>query len=95
LDSIDEDIPERPASDVQLSELAGGFPEFTINGRKFDRVIQFNSRGEARVLTNTLTRVIEIDLFPNVNGETPPALRANVAAIQVAGLSGGVTVYRP
>jgi len=30
-----------------------------------------------------------------VNGETPPALRANVAAVQVAGLSGGVTVYRP
>jgi len=95
LDSISGAIPERPPSDVQLSSLSGGFPEFTINGRKFDRVIQFNSRGEARVLTNTLTRVIEIDLFPNVNGETPPALRANVAAVQVAGLSGGVTVYRP
>lgn len=95
LDGIPATSPERPSADVQLSELSDGFPKFTVGDRDFDRVIQFNSRGEARVLTNMLTRVIEIDLLPNVGGVTPEALRKNSAAVQVAGLSGGVTVYRP
>lgn len=95
LDGIPEASPMRPSADVQLSALSDGFPKFTVGDRDFDRVIQFNSRGEARVLTNMLTRVIEIDLLPNVGGITPEALRENSAAVQVAGLSGGVTVYRP
>jgi len=86
----------RPVADLVLAETRAGFlPSFEMSGRTFDRVIEFNSRGEARALTNGLARRIEIGLLPNINGATPAALQNNSGTVQVAGLSGGVAVYRP
>lgn len=86
----------RPAADLVLAENRAGFlPSFEFSGKTFDRVIEFNSRGEARALTNGLARCIEIGLLPNVDGMTPAAMQSNSGAVQVAGLSGGVAVYRP
>jgi len=93
---LDSVIPGgRPTPDM---DLAGSHAErlsgFEASGQQFDRVIEFNSRGEARALTNGLARRIEIGLLPNVNGSTPDSLKPSYTAIQVAGLSGGVAVFR-
>jgi hypothetical protein len=95
LDTVTPSAPERPTADILLSDFSGGFPKFTLNDRDFDRVIQFNGRGEARVLANAISRLIEIDLLPNIGGRTPESLKSNSAVVQVSGLSGNVAVYRP
>lgn len=84
--------PVRPVADAQISQLAGGIAGFTTNGREFDRVIHFNSRGEARVADDSLSRVIEVDLIPNTPADSAVA---NSAAVQVTALAGAVRVYRP
>lgn len=39
--------------------------------------------------------IVEIDFLPNVDGQTPDSLKSNAAVVQVSGLSGNVSVYRP
>jgi len=88
--------PGRPESDpagrlgagsnaiISFSTKSGG------KNRAFNTyVLQFNSRGEARITTNNLSRVIEIGLTES-SGSTN-----NFAVVQLGGLSGGVTVFRP
>lgn len=89
------DSPVRPEADVQFSNFTGGLSKFTFRGKDFDHVIQFNNRGEACVATNTLHRIIEINLLPNIAGATPASVKANAAVVQISSLSGGVAVYRP
>jgi type II secretory pathway pseudopilin PulG len=60
----------------------------------FTQIIRFNGRGEARVRVDGVDREVSIQLLPNINGETPEALRANSAEILVHGLSGGVSMVR-
>lgn len=88
LNPIPANNPVRPVADARISQLADGIANFTLGGREFNRVIHFNSRGEAQVARDSLSRVIEVDLIPNVPG-------ANSAAVQVTALAGGVKVYRP
>ncbi len=62
----------------------------------FSKVIQFSPRGEARV-NNTnysIKPVVEIGLQPT-RGSMVDGANRNVAAVQVTGLLGKVTVYRP
>jgi type IV fimbrial biogenesis protein FimT len=71
------------------------FPAIT-NGqnRAFSQIIQFNSRGEARIRTNGIDREVTIQVLPNIDGETPEALRKNRVDIVVHGLSGAVSLVR-
>jgi prepilin-type N-terminal cleavage/methylation domain-containing protein len=92
-----EEIPEgsRPESDFVPGTSGGGLGAFSLRGRNYDMVIQFNSRGEARAEAGRLSRVIEIGIYSSVNGVVPENLRDNFAAIQISGLSGSVQVFRP
>jgi type II secretory pathway pseudopilin PulG len=85
----------RPSPDIELAGTPEGLlPGFESSGQQFDRIIEFNSRGEARALSTGLSRRIEIGLLPNINGFTPENLKQSFAAIQVLGLSGGIEVFR-
>lgn len=85
----------RPSADLELANTTPGMLSgFETSGLQFDRVIEFNSRGEARALTTGLSRRIEIGILPNVNGSTPDVLKPSFTAIQVLGLSGGIEVFR-
>jgi len=55
-------------------------------------VLQFNSRGEARMTTSP-KRVIEIGLQSFIDGKVINP--DNFAVIQIGGLTGAVTLYRP
>lgn len=62
----------------------------------FRKAIQFSPRGEARVNNSNypVTPVIEIGLQPT-HGGVVDANAKNVAAIQITGIAGNVTIYRP
>jgi prepilin-type N-terminal cleavage/methylation domain-containing protein len=60
----------------------------------FTKVIQFNPQGDATRIADTPTRVIEIGLRPT-HGSTVATTNPDVAAIQIAGIGGHVTTYRP
>jgi len=88
--------PDRPAADFVLADPpADAIPGFDFQGKTYPSVIRFDSRGTARARSDQLSKIVEIGLLPNINGETPDALRKNYGVIQIAGLSGGITVYRP
>lgn len=57
----------------------------------FDRVVRFNSRGEAQILKDSIQRLIEI----GVGSSLPAAVDSNYVAVQIGGLSGSVTTYQP
>lgn len=57
------------------------------------QVVQWNSRGEARISSSHLSKVIEIGLQSSVDEVVRHA--ANYAVVQVGGLSGAVSIYRP
>ncbi len=42
-----------------------------------------------------MTKIFEIGLLPNIDGETPATLQNNWGVIQIAALSGRISVYRP
>ncbi len=95
LNAVPADNPVRPVADARISGLADGISSFTVNGREFNRVIHFNSRGEARVADDSLSRVIEVDLVSTIPDTSAASPGANSAAVQVTALAGGVRVYRP
>jgi prepilin-type N-terminal cleavage/methylation domain-containing protein len=61
----------------------------------FSKAIQFSPRGEARVdnSSNSITPIVEIGLQPT-HGSVIDAANPNVAAVQVTGVAGNVTIYR-
>jgi prepilin-type N-terminal cleavage/methylation domain-containing protein len=70
---------------------------FPLNGSSqytFSRIIQFSPQGEATRIADTPTPVMEIGLRPT-HGTTIATSSTNVAAVQVNGLDGHTTVYRP
>lgn len=64
-------------------------PGVTFN----QQVIQWNSRGEARLSPTQLSKVVEIGLQASAGGTIRNS--ENFVAIQINGLSGSVSVYRP
>jgi len=80
---------------VESMTPASGFP-LIQNGQSqtFSRVIQFNSRGEARIRPDGVDREVTLQILPNINGQTPESLRDNRVDIVIHGLSGGVSLVR-
>ena len=68
---------------------------FAAQNYAFYKTIRFNPRGEANVnSTDPCTRIVEVGLQPthgNVADNTTP----NLVAIQLTGIGGAVTIYRP
>jgi len=60
----------------------------------FTNVIQFNPQGDATRIADTPTQWMEIGLIPT-HGNAPDTANKNVLAIQISGIGGKVTVYRP
>ena len=82
---------------VQLADASDNTLKFTLDspaGLSFGpQVVQWNSRGEARISSTQLSKFIEVGLQASANGAVRNT--ANYAAVQVGGLSGAVSVYRP
>lgn len=90
------DVAPRPTvtSTNQLASITDPITSFSIRTNTFDSgVIEFNSRGEARILRDNATKYVEIGLQSVINGQVVNS--NNFAAIQVGGLTGTVSVYRP
>ena len=91
-----ESANNRPKPTGQLVDGNSDTLEFTIQKPEAvtfkTAVIQFNQRGEMRI-SQTLLKTLEIGLQQSVDGrERNPS---NYAAIQIQGLSGAVSLYRP
>ncbi len=93
------DSKDRPITpkEAQLANLSSAIHSFSLGGETpvvFDRsVIQFNSRGECRIVPSQPYRITEIGLQEMATGNVRNP--ANYAAIQVGGLSGAVSMHRP
>ncbi len=61
---------------------------------QFSNVIQFNPQGDATRIGSTPTQLMEIGLCP-ARGSTALSTNKNLIAIQIAGIGGHVSVYRP
>jgi len=59
----------------------------------FGKVLQFNPRGEASLNNSALTPVLEIGL-QSTHGSVTDTVNRNVAAVQITGIGGNVTIYR-
>ena len=78
---------------VQLVGSGMAFPFSSGTNAFSNQVLRWNSRGEARVDSATLSRVIEIGLQSSADGVIRNA--SNYSAIQINALSGAVSVFRP
>ncbi len=81
------------------SALSFAWPLGTGGRYSFTKVIEFDPRGVARLQTNTSTPAeiqpyIEIALVPS-RGNQVTSLAKNQAAIQIDGVTGRTTLYRP
>jgi len=64
------------------------------NKKLFDScVVQFNSRGETRILPNEIRKTIEIGLQSSTHGNVHNP--ENYVAIHIGGLTGAVSTHRP
>ncbi len=86
------------SGNAQLAQLMTPIVSFKAGKgatqRNFNtQVVQFNSRGEARIASGALQKIVEIGLQASSKG----AVRDpnNYAAVQIGALTGAVTVYRP
>jgi hypothetical protein len=62
--------------------------------KTFDKnVVEFNSQGEARTADGTIQRIIGIGIQSAIGGKVRNP--GDYVAIEITGLSGNVTVYRP
>ena len=65
----------------------------------FTTVINFDPQGAARIQfstnSDTIGRYMEIGLVPTRGNIAPSTLPANVAAIQINGMTGATRIYRP
>ena len=70
------------------------FP-FTIGNHTFAKTVRFSPRGEAMINGNgDLYPVAEIGLRPT-HGSQVDARSGDIAAIQITGIAGNVTIYQP
>ncbi|MDX2082010.1 MAG: prepilin-type N-terminal cleavage/methylation domain-containing protein [Terrimicrobiaceae bacterium] len=80
--------------DVRLDAISGG-SHFTrrMGGQtvSFSRVVEFGPTGEMRVVGQSLNRLTELGLASANRPDDP----ASSAALQIAGLTGTVRVFRP
>jgi len=62
----------------------------------FQKAVQFSPAGEALINnnSNSLQTAAEIGLEPTHGNAIPGSLPANVVAIQLGGVGGGVIIYR-
>jgi prepilin-type N-terminal cleavage/methylation domain-containing protein len=84
-----------------LANLANSSTPFTFPSGSpytFSKIVQFSSRGEARVNNSVSSYppqpAAEIGLEPTHGNFTPSSVPANVVAIQFTGIGGNVTIYR-
>lgn len=93
-DSNDRPTAPPEAQIANLTSAIQTFPASPGSTVSFDRqVVQFNSRGEARIIASQPYKVSEIGLQEFVDGqERNPS---NFAAIQIGGFSGAISLYRP
>jgi prepilin-type N-terminal cleavage/methylation domain-containing protein len=96
---------KRPSADLDMSSTTahanfqfswpiGGTAKYT-----FARVIEFDPQGVARVQktasgSSSVDPCIEIALVP-ARGNTVPAANANLASIQINGITGATRIFRP
>ena len=78
---------------VQLLGSGTAFPFSSGTNAFSNQVLRWNSRGEARLDSATLSRVIEIGLQASAGGVIRNA--SNYSAIQINALSGAVSIFRP
>lgn len=92
IDRVDG-LPAMPsAEDVMTSEISTFSHKVGADTVIFDKVIQFSPQGGVRIKPTAISRWIQIGLQP-MNGNT--ANMDNNAAVQIAGLTGQVRVFRP
>ena len=104
LDSLTAaDVPTRttvPAASYQLAntDFANGttfpYPLATSASYQFTQVIQFNPQGDASRIYATPVQLMEIGLRPT-RGSVIETSSKDLVAVQIAGIGGKVTVYRP
>ncbi|HET6410278.1 MAG TPA: prepilin-type N-terminal cleavage/methylation domain-containing protein [Chthoniobacteraceae bacterium] len=81
-----------PADSVSTSDIKTFLHKVGASSVTFEKVIQFSPHGGARIKPTAISRWIQIGLQP-MNGNTPND--KNMAALQIAGLTGQVRVFRP
>ncbi len=69
---------------------------FTVSGQEFNKIIQFDPRGTARIQSATVSipQWMEIALVP-ARGNAVAANQANCAALVLDGVTGSAKIYRP
>jgi type II secretory pathway pseudopilin PulG len=72
-----------------LSATSSATAQYTFN-----QIIQFSPQGDATRIADNPTQLMEIGLQPS-HGNTLAATGANYAVIQISGIGGQVTAYRP
>ncbi|OJV02706.1 MAG: hypothetical protein BGO12_14835 [Verrucomicrobia bacterium 61-8] len=86
-----------PANDGGTWIESGGVSQtpFSMGGYVFQKAIEFNPRGEARINNagSALRPVVEIGLQP-ARGADVDSHESNLAAVQVSGVAGNVKIYR-
>jgi hypothetical protein len=96
-------IPLRPTPPVATyqvgsSTFANGttfsYPLTGTAQYTFSNIIQFSPQGDATRIVDAPTQLIEIGLRPT-HGTAAATASTDVAAIQVSGIGGHVTLYRP
>lgn len=96
---LPEDTPPRGTEEESVAQLASveaavfpfvAGPEHTAFNQ---RVIQFNNRGESRIVADELYKVVEMGLQTAIDGEVREP--KNWVAVHVGGLTGSVSIYRP
>jgi type II secretory pathway pseudopilin PulG len=83
----------RPLASAQI--VLSGSTQFQVGSYQFKQMLQFNPRGEVTLSGsgNQLLPVVEVGLQPT-HGTAPDVNNRNVAAIQITGVAGNVTIYR-
>lgn len=70
------------------------FPLTSTSGQyNFSQIIQFNPQGDASPIYDSPTQIMEIGLQPTHGNQVSSG--PNVVAIQIVGIGGRVTIYRP
>lgn len=93
-DSNDRPTAPPEAQIANLTSAIQTLPASNGSTVAFDRqVIQFNSRGEARITDSQRYKVSEIGLQESVDGQVRNP--SNFAAIQIGGFSGAISLHRP
>lgn len=90
----DADIPPLPgmatnADGIAATEMDRFSVDFGGKNMTFSNVVRFNPLGEATLKTNSISRWIQVAIAPAHSSQS------NYAVIQISGLAGQVSVFRP